>query len=329
MSIPDSMPKKTDLLPRNEIPDAWAKSGHCPACQAEALQAIHLGGAPDYLICGQCELSFEVEMEGRKIRLKNVPQELGFLEGELRYRWIEPYVIGQFLSNRLALKEQQAGISKSAYLSDEDVWNRATSLFRMGNQPKMIEFILIQAGATPAQAQAAFARLKERSEQDAKNQARKFWLAGGAIIFIAFALVAGWAATPHLVSAQVRGALTSPAGAATQPNMLLPLFTNLPFAIRPAFLKSPAQMKSNDGPARAQCPTLPSHAAVLFGGYAIYWTPINQTDGWQMMSTDAPSTIRIPAGMYAAFADNRTGAVSTTTGPITISNIHFIAIRCN
>ncbi len=314
---------------RKEIPDSWGQIGHCPACQTASLQVVHLGNATDYLICVQCELSFEVAQNGGKIHVKNVPDQLGFMEGDLRYHWVEPSTLAHFFDNRFALVDQKRSNAPTGSLLDDEVWERAISLNRMGNKPKMVEFILIQAGATPAQAQTAFARLKQQSELDAKKLAQKFWLAGGTLFFVVFVFILAWAFTPILISAQLKQGLAGPEGTVIQPNVLLQLLVNLPTAIKPGFLKSaPAQARSTSM-ARAECPLWPSHAAGLFGGQTNQWTSINQATGWQMISAGGPTTIRLPQGMYAAFVNNKTGESSTIYGPVTISNVSFIAILCN
>jgi hypothetical protein len=329
MAIQNNNVQKPDPLARKEIPDAWAKSGHCPACQAAPLQIVHLLNATDYLMCSRCELAFEVQLDGGKIRVKNVPDELGFMEGELRYRWVEPSVLAKFYNNHLALKEQQARNAAPGPLSDEEVSNRAASLYRMGNKPKMVEFILVQAGATPEQAQAAFARLKQKSEQDAKNLARKFQLAGGIVLLVILAFIVSRVVTPILISAQLTQGLSSPAGTVNQSNVFLLLLDNLPDAIKPGFLKPASAQVRYTGPARSKCPFTVSDAVGIFGGQADRWTRISPSNGWQMMNADASSTIRVPAGMHTTFMDNRTGTFSTIDGPVTISNINYVAILCN
>ena len=328
MAMQNNTPQQPDPIARREIPDAWAV-GHCPACQAAALQVVHLSNATDYLICSKCELSFEVELDGRKIRVKNVPDELGFMETELRYHWVEPSALARFFSNHLALKEQQARVAAPGSLSDEEVLSRATSLYRMGNKPKMVEFILIQAGATPEQAQAAFARLKQKSGQDAKKLERTFRLAGGIILLVVVAFIAGRALTPGLISIQLKQGLASPAGTVNQSNVFLLLLDNLPDAIKPGFLKPASAQVVYTGPARSKCPFTLSDAAGVFGGQVDRWTRISPSNGWQMMNADASSTIRVPEGMLTTFMDNRTGAFSTIDGPVTISNVNYVAILCN
>jgi len=328
MAMQNNNPQQPEPIARREIPDAWA-IGHCPACQTAFLKVVHLPNATDYLICSKCELSFEVELDGAKIRVKNVPDQLGFMEQELRYRWVEPSAMAYYFGNHLALKEQRVRSTARVSLSDEEVASRAISLHRMGNKPKMVEFILIQAGATPEQARAAFVKLKQHSEQEVEDLNRKFLMAGGVILLLAVVYVICRALTPIVISAQLQQGLASPADTTRQSNVFLQLLDIVPDAIKPDFLKpAPARWKFT-GPARTRCPFTLADAAGIFGGEADDWARIGQSNGWQMMNADVATTISVPEGMHAAFMDNRTGAFSTIDGPATVRNINYVAILCN
>jgi hypothetical protein len=67
-----------DPQPRFEIPDAWAGKGRCPLCGASGLQVRHVSGAPDQMTCIRCRAAFEVEQDGARIRLTDVPLRLGW-----------------------------------------------------------------------------------------------------------------------------------------------------------------------------------------------------------------------------------------------------------
>jgi hypothetical protein len=321
--------QQPDPIARDEIPSDWAKVGHCPACQSAPLQVVHLLNATDYLICRKCELAFEVELDGARIRIKNVPDQLGFMEQELRYHWVEPSDLTRLFNNHLALRaQQQARKAAPGPHSDEEVMRRAISLYRMGNKPKMVEFILIQAGATPEQAQAAFVSLKQLSAQEAESLNRKFQLAGGIILLLAVVYIISRILTPILISAQLQQGLASPADTVHQSNVFLQLLDIVPDGVKPGFLKpAPARWKFT-GPARLRCPFTLSDAAGIFGGEVDHWTHIGQSNGWQMMNADASVTISLPEGMHATFMDNRTGTFYTIDGPATIRNINYIAILC-
>ena len=77
----DNNRQRTDLVPRRDIPESWAARGHCPLCANLSLKVVHLADAADYLLCSQCELSFEVEMSSSLLRLIGI--DLGFKIGQL------------------------------------------------------------------------------------------------------------------------------------------------------------------------------------------------------------------------------------------------------
>ncbi len=318
--------KAPDFLPRKDIPDAWAR-GRCPACGAAPLKVIHLPDSPDYLLCAKCEMSFEVETNGSAIRLKNIPEQLGFVEDELRYRWVQPATLRKFLDNRAAIMQQKEKAARKA-LSDEEVWNRTLALYRLGNNPKMIQFTLVQAGATHEQTEAAAIRLKKWIEQDSKRQSRRFWVLGGAAFSVVFVIVAGLAVTIGSINSQLE-TVANPA-AAQKPILPLQALDLLPDVVKPGFLKSPPARVEYSGPARSRCPVRAQDAAKLFGGDAKTWKPGDQVaDSWQMMNSGDPATIRIPQGMYAGYIDNTTFMFISVNGPATIYNVNFVAIMCN
>jgi hypothetical protein len=138
--------KTTNSMPRWEIPETWAWGGHCPACGARPLQVVHLPDYPDYLICRRCELSFEVEMGGRKIHIKNLPEQFESFERDLCDRWVDPNVLSTLLENKSSISHEQSNIKAPAPLSDDEVWNRAFSLYRLGNKPIYTIETQIRAG---------------------------------------------------------------------------------------------------------------------------------------------------------------------------------------
>jgi hypothetical protein len=318
--------KTGDFLPRKDIPDAWAK-GRCPTCGTAPLKVIHLPDSPDYLLCAHCEMSFEVETNGGAIRLKNIPEQLGFVEEELHYRWVQPATLRKFLDNRAAIMQQKEKASQKSLL-DDDVWNRTLSLYRLGNTPKMIQFTLMQAGATREQAEAASARLKQWIEQDSKRQGRKFLVVGGVAFSVILVMIAGLALTIGSINSQ----LSEVANPVTTKEPILPLqvLNLLPQAVKPGFLKSEPARVEAIGPAKSRCPTFATDAARLFGGEQGAWRTGGQVaDSWQMMNAGAPATIRIPQGMYAGYIDNKTFMLISVNGPATIYNVNFVAIMCN
>lgn len=331
MAFQDNQSQPPDRIPRKQIPDAWGTSGRCPVCAAAPLQVVHLPSPADYLICPKCELSFEVEMNGGNIRVKNVPEQLGFAERQLRYLWIKPTLLRELLNKRSTSIEKPVGTVAPGLLTDEEVWDRMLSLYQLGNTPKMVELILMQAGATREQAEAAFARLKRRSEQDTRNQIRKFWVFGGIVAFLAILLIGGWAYTMNRINTELQQGITNPV-VQSQSSSPLQMLNALPDAIKPAFLKSgPLQVDQGTVHlgATTRCPGSPSDAAALFGGDASMWARPQQIDNaWQMVSTGSPITLNLPSGMTAGLIDNKTFQFTSVPGPATIHNVNFVAIMC-
>lgn len=319
--------KTSGISPRNEIPDSWAKTGRCPACAALPLQVVHLPDSPDYLLCPKCELSFEVASNVGRIRVKNVPDGLGFAETELRFRWVEPGLLRTLLENRSSMMQQKMTLEPPKTMPDDEVWARMMSLYRLGNKPKEIEFILMRAGATHEQAEAAFARLKQRARQDASQQSRNYALVGGIASVLVVLLLAGWFVTMGRIGAQLEEGMAD-AKATSKPVLPLQALDALPDAVKPEFLKSGPAQVSYSGPASSRCPVNSQDAAKLFGGKSNIWQRAKQAGAWQMIDTGSPSTIRIPAGMYAGYIDNKSFMFSSVDGPATIYNVNFIVIMC-
>ncbi len=325
--VVDDNRKRTDLQPRKKIEAAWAQKRHCPLCAA-SLKVVPLPDSADYLLCSQCELSFEVEMSSGLIRIKSVPEQLAFIEDELRHNWVAPPILRKLLESRSSVMQQKISSAAAQALTDEDVWNRMLGLYHLGNKPKMIEFMLIQAGATHEQAETAALKLKTVTEQDENQQSRKLWVTGGITFFLIAALfAASWLFTSNQIKAQLEQK-GKDSQAASQPNLSLQTLNSLPDAIKPEFLKGSAPYVEKTGPKAARCPTHAQDAASLFGGTAEGWQPGSQPDSWQMITTGQPATIRIPKGMYAGFIDNKTFVFTGADGPATIHNVNFMVISC-
>jgi hypothetical protein len=202
-------------------------------------------------------------------------------------------------------------------------------LYRLGNKPGMIEFMLIQAGATREQAANGRARLGEWAEQDARSQSLKLlWVGAAALVLVALLLAGGWFLTSSRITAQLNQA---PANftLAKQPVLPVEMLKMIPDGLKPEFLKSPPAMVEKTGPARTGCPMQSQGAAALFGGDPKAWQRGSQVDSWQMITTGSPSTIRIPMGMFAGFIDNSTFVFTSADGPSTIHNVNFVVIMCN
>ncbi len=328
--VVDDNRKRTDLQPRKELPDAWADKLRCPLCALPAihLKVIHLPDSPDYLICPGCELSFEVEQHNGTIRLKNIPEQLSFAEIDLKHNWIQPTILRKLLDNRVNLMQEKSRSIAAQALTDDEVWNRMLGLYKLGNKPKMIEFMLVQAGATQEQAETAEQRLKQLAKQDEKNASRKMWLLGGlTILLIATLFMGTWFFTNQLINTQLSQGLGKSAHT-SQPNQPLEILNKLPDAVKPDFLKGPPAYVEKIGPKTAGCPLRSQDATNLFGGVSGAWQRSSQPGSWQMITTGRPATIRIPKGMYAGFIDNKTFVFTSADGPATIHNVNFVVISC-
>jgi hypothetical protein len=262
------------------------------------------------------------------IRLKNIPEKLGFVEDELRHNWVHPSVLRKLLEERSSIMRQKASAVPIGTLSDEIVWERMLGLYRLGNKPKMIEFMLLQAGATQQQVEAASLKLRRWAEQDEKQLGQKLWVVGGVTAFLIIGLfLGGWLFTKSQIDSQLAQGRANPAGL-SQPNQPLQMLNNLPDLIKPDFMKAPPARVEKVGPDRSRCPSNSIAAAELFGGDAKGWQPGSQPDSWQMITTGKPVTLHIPKGMYAGFIDNKTFVFTSADGPATIYNVNFVAISC-
>jgi hypothetical protein len=316
----------SEVTPRKGIPEAWAKTGHCPACGALPLQIVHTSDAPDYLLCPKCELSFEVAENASLIRIKNLPESLEFAEADLRHRWVAPQTLKTLLEHRQEyLEKKQQAVRKT--LSNEEAWQRALGLYKMGNKPKMIQYMLIQGGASQAQAELAFNRLQELIVQDSKQETRHFWVvAGVSLLLVVLMVTGGWAFALNSIDAQLlAGVENTPTGPQALP---VDLLRSLPDPIKPEFLKSPPSYVDSSAPINGKCPQTAKQAAQLFGGQAANWERDRQMAGWKMATTGAPVTIRIPSGMPAGYIENATFEFRSVVGPATIHNVNFIVVSC-
>ncbi|MDX9990439.1 MAG: hypothetical protein RBS68_00190 [Anaerolineales bacterium] len=323
---PNEKPKS--VLPKMELPEAWGKSGHCPACNASPLQVIRIHDGPDYLICQKCEFSFEVAASGRQIRAKNIPDDLGFAESELRFRWVEPGLIQSLIQNRQAILQKNAQSAQLSSLTEDEIWERTLSFHRLGNKAIKIAFILRQAGADPQQIEEALAKLKKYIDQENTRQSRKLAWTGGIAGLVVTLLFLGWYSVMGQISSTLEQGAANKKPAAIIP--LRPMADVLPDVIKPGFLKSPSAKVVAAQPSNARCPASSEDAARIFGGKASAWQRSNRAGigAWQMIDAGAPATIRVPSGMVAGYIDNVSFMFYSANGPATIRNVNFLAITC-
>jgi hypothetical protein len=320
-------------LPKWEIPDGWSKSGHCPACGAANLKVTHLPDHADYLSCAQCEIAFEVECGGKYVRLKYIPDALEFMDAILHNRWVEASRLSSIINEKRAPVQEKKILSPPSALSEEDVWSRALSMYRLGNKPKMIQLILVQSGQTQDLADAILARLKKVAEQDAQRQNQKFWTLAGISFLVIFFMAGSWlymsGNLPVLLGLVTVTPVPTPA--ANQPSAIGRLLNLIPKDTKSDLMNLPdTKVEENKGPARAECPTTPTLAAELFGGDPSAWKrDDSQLPSWQMISTGDSVTVSVPDGMTAGYVDNKSFNLMSVQGPATIYNTNFLVITCD
>lgn len=308
----------SEPVPRREIPDSWAGKGLCPICRQQGLQVVHLPEYPDYFACRHCELSFELEQAGKLVRLKHIPEDMDQVHEKLRFRWVDIISVRELaLKDRPSLLPQvhyQEVITKPIPLTDEEVTSRALGMFRLGNKPKMIEMILLQAGATSEQAAQAFAQLKRMEGQAAKKQSSKFvWL----VVIITLLLAAGGSGLYFSGWFEARKAEAAVVEATPMQELLL----------KQVQRQLPDSVIYKTGPQAADCPATSGDAARIFGGDAQTWERVGMY-GWQMTNPDRMVTVMVPAGMTVAYFKNPSLEFVNGYGPLTITNINFAMITC-
>lgn len=315
--------------PKWEIPDVWAKNGHCPACGATNLKVIHLPDYADYLSCARCEISFEVETGGRYIRLKYLPDEYESADAALHNRWVEASSLSAIISKRQVPVQEKKTPTQT--LSAEDAWSRALGMYRMGNKPKMIQLTLMQSGMTQEHADIIFAKLNKLVEQDAQRQTQKFWTIAGISLALIVMVTGSWLYMSGNLSVLLGITTATPALLANQPSAMDKLLDLVPDNAKPALMNLPDTVVNNtSGPGAAACPDTSSNAAKLFGGDSTLWKrDISQFPSWQMISTGDSFTISVPTGMVAGYVDNKSLQLLSVHGPATIYNANFVVITCD
>lgn len=327
MGTQQSAPSTTQK-PKWDLPDAWAKNGRCPACGAAGLKVTHLPDYPDYLACSRCQISFEVEDGGRLIRLKYIPDEYEYADAVLHNRWVEAAGLASILNRRPSPPREETTVPPPAHeFSDEETWNRAMGMYRLGNKPKMIQLNLIQSGATQAQAAGVYQKLKKLAEQDARKQSQKFLVLAGASILAILFMAGGWLyASGNLA---ILLGLATPVPTASGPSAADLLLDLVPQDMKPAIIDLPdTAVEIGRGPGRASCPPSSHVAADLFGGDPSMWQQPGAFAAWQLVNPVESITVTVPSNMTAAYVDNETMMFLSVHGPATIYNANFLVISC-
>lgn len=326
--------KPSNPMPKREIPNSWANNGRCPSCGAAGLKVTHLPDMADYLSCAKCEISFEVENGGRYIRVKYLPDALEFVDDILHNRWVEASKLAGIIDkHRPATPQKNGSDQPPAVLSDDDAWNRALRMYRLGNTPKMIQLMLLQSGQSREQADAIFVRLKKVADEDAQQQSKKFWVVAGISLLVIVLLTGTWLFASGKVAVMLGMVTVTPAPTrmANQPSAIGMLLKLIPAEAKPDLMNLPATtVEKNKGPGWAACPATSAKAAKLFGGDASLWKrDTEQFPSWQMINAGSSITVKVPTGMTAGYMDNKTFQVESVHGPATIHNVNFLVITCN
>jgi len=322
-------------MPKRDIPDDWAKNGRCPACGSSGLKVTHLPDMADYMTCAKCEVSFEVENGGRYVRLKYIPDALEFVDGILHNRWVEAAKLAGIIAKHRpdAQAPKKPVEPPPAPLADEDAWNRALKMYRLGNSPKMIQLTLLQAGQSKEQADAIFVRLKKVADEDARQQNAKFWTVAGVSMLLIVLLAGGWMVASGNLAILLGQVTVTPAPTemANQPSAISMLVKLIPAESKPDLMDLPdTTVEKNKGPGKSACPATPDGAAELFGGDPAFWhRDETQFPSWQMVTAGDSATVKVPLGMTAGYVDNETFQLQSVHGPATLHNVNFLVITCD
>ncbi|MBL8063850.1 MAG: hypothetical protein JNK32_12555, partial [Anaerolineales bacterium] len=306
--------------PRWEVPDSWSGS-RCLACGEPALKVVHMAEISDYFICSRCEIAFEVDITGQMIRVKAVPDRYESADAILYRKWIEATALREIIekSKKTSQPVQEFVAPPPKSMTNQEVWERAQGMYRLGNPPKKIELVLMQAGATPQQAAGVLRALKRRAEQETKKQGSRLLIVAGVSIFLVIAAFAGWLFASGQYAVLLGLATPTPAASGISAGDILKL---IPSGIRPELPDTTVRL---GGVARAGCPTTLNGAVATFGGETSLWKKDSQFNSWQMVSTGDTYTIRVPPDMSAGYVDNANLQFSQVYGPAIIYNVNFVA----
>ena len=288
------------------------------------MKVVHLTEIPDYLICSRCEISFEVDITGRMLHIKVVPDRYESADAQLYRKWVEATSLHEIIEKckRAPQLVQEFIAPPPKAMTNQEVWERAQGMYRLGNSPKKIELVLIQAGAAPQQAAGALRALKRKAEQDSKKQGSRVLLVAGVSAFLVIAAFTGWLFASGQYAVLFGLATPTPAASGISASDILKL---IPSGVRPEL---PDTTVSRGGVAAAGCPKTQAGAAATFGGDASLWKTDGQYMSWQMVSPGDSYTIRIPPNMSAGYVDNENFQFSQIYGPAIIYNVNFVAIIC-
>ena len=345
--------------PRFNIPDEWTKS-RCPVCQSTPLQVLHLSHSPEQLACGQCGLTFEVEMGGARnsvrIRPKKVPPRLGSKSDLAANTWLTPAelrALTQQVAPSLPVSPSPPAapfvqvpvvpaVPASVSSSAEDVVERAKKLYALSNPPSQIKAILEGSRATPEAVEAAMTEVIRLDQNRRRSSRASVWLMMGGVALCVAILVGAGIMLNSLRPASPSSSSTVTAGFAIQPTSLpsggglsLPGLPDLPGllpdgAVETVVAQPTTGVQRGVGPGISKCPVTPRGAAELFGGEADDWSQSPEMGGsWMMFASGPAMTIQVPSNMSAGYFSTESGLqMLNVLGPATLSNISFVTISC-
>ncbi|MEW6093555.1 MAG: hypothetical protein AB1531_06275, partial [Chloroflexota bacterium] len=195
---------------------------------------------------------------------------------------------------------------------------RVKKLRDLGNSPMQIRKILALAGAKPGQIQAAMEAAYRIERQESSRQQKKMLRSLTFAGIILLACISAGVILQRIYAGEPGE--VSPLQATLMPGLAEALNLNTPIV---QYGAAPAGSGSN------QCPRTASQAADLFGGHADAWSSPPNSNGWVMIDPGQANTLYIPQGMKAAYIElGSTITLVEISGPVTLSNVYYIAISC-
>ncbi len=239
-------------------------------------------------------------------------------------------------------------------LTTEKLARRAEGLQKLGSSPARIRAILSGLNVTPEQVDEVMAGMEAAANQRKRADSNYLWLLGGLSIFlivVVFALgyiprlaaTAETEAAPKITPkpgvAVPNGPSNAPTATLSPQSIVKTLAPNVPLQLIPSLLPSniPANFRLATSavvqePTQGvvgKCPKAELDAARLFGGEPKNWSYDIETNGWTMTVVGPGVEIHVPEGMSAGFLELANGPeMKTAHGPVTLTDVNFVAISC-
>lgn len=339
------------------IPDTWAMQAQCPLCDHKPMQAAHSPNAPDEMVCPQCDLSFEIEHGGSRIRLKDLPAQLRPLRDFLSDQWMTMKEVSGLIERKLTFPPQPSAAasavsapanvqpitppltaeaaSPSVALSNEELSDRARKLIALGNSPSKVRSIFEEGKFPSEQIETVMKEIEAVDRRQRQSASRSVWMissVAGLALLVFIGLGIYVLRSPQFQRPTATPAPTRPPLSIDPAKILAPFVSgaaSLPQSLWPNSGAPTAAAQQGSGPAASKCPTSPGVAAALFGGKANEWKPSDQFPGsWIFISTTATS-LRIPAKMTGGYVrGGSTIDVIAVNGPATLTNVNFATVTC-